>query len=186
MFHVRRQTHHAERSRRPAHDHVDRRAASSHAGLRFLRAGRHVDGGRRTHRDRPRGRSLANSAGSHWRHGQHRHARSNQNRRQHSISAGGENGYLQGDAVGTFVNKSGTVRGLAAVQYDTRDQFDADDNGVSESPFTENTNYSGRLSFDPTPRSTVTIRAGHIDGEILRRTYAGRSGRLHQRNAQRI
>ena len=81
--------------------------------------------------------------------------------------AGGENGYLQGDAVGTFVNKAGTVRGLAAVQYDTRDQFDADDNGVSESPFTENTNYSGRLSFDPTPRSTVTIRAGHVDGEIF-------------------
>ena len=81
--------------------------------------------------------------------------------------AGGETGYIQGDAVGTFVNQDGTLRALFAFQYDKRDQFDADDNGVSESPFLENYNYSGRISFDPTPRSTLTLRGAYTDSEIF-------------------
>ena len=82
-------------------------------------------------------------------------------------AAGGENGYGQGDLVGTLVNDSGTARGLFAFQYDTRDQFDDDDNGVSESPFVENFNYSARGSFDPTPGSTLSLRAGYIESEIF-------------------
>ncbi len=79
----------------------------------------------------------------------------------------GENGYGQGDAVATLVNSSGTARGLFAFQYDTRDQYDGDGNGVSENPFVENYNYSGRVSVDPTSRSTLTLRAAYIDSEIF-------------------
>lgn len=82
-------------------------------------------------------------------------------------AAGGENGYAQTDLVGTFVNDAGTARVLGAFQYDTRDQYDGDDNGVAESPYVENFNYSGRVSVDPTPMSTLTLRAGYTDSEIF-------------------
>ena len=82
-------------------------------------------------------------------------------------AAGGENGYGAGDIVATAVNDAGTMRGLFAFQYDTRDQFDGDDNGVSESPFVENFNYSARGSIDPTPNSTLSVRLGYVDSEIF-------------------
>lgn len=81
--------------------------------------------------------------------------------------AGGENGYLQGDLVGTWVNAAGNVRLLGAVQHDERDQYDGDGNGVSESPYLANTNYSARFSFDPTDHSTLTLRGAYIDSEIF-------------------
>lgn len=81
--------------------------------------------------------------------------------------ATGENGYGQGDIVGTLVNDAGTARALLAFQYDTRDQYDGDDNGVAESPFVENFNYTARVSVDPTANSTLSLRAGYIDSEIF-------------------
>lgn len=79
----------------------------------------------------------------------------------------GENEYRRADLVGTFANAAGSLRALAAFQYDHNGQYDGDHNGVSESPFVQNYNYMARVSVDPTPNSTLTVRGAYVDSEIF-------------------
>jgi outer membrane receptor for ferrienterochelin and colicins len=81
--------------------------------------------------------------------------------------AAGDVGYRQGDLIGTYASGDGRLTGIFALQFDTREQTDEDDNGVSENPFLENTNVSARVSFDPTSRSTVSVRAGYTESVIF-------------------
>ncbi|MBM4197883.1 MAG: TonB-dependent receptor [Gammaproteobacteria bacterium] len=82
-------------------------------------------------------------------------------------AAGGDNGFQQADLIGSLVNGAGTASALLAGQFDSRDQFDGDGNGVSENPFLENRNIAARLSFDLTPESTLSLRAAYTDSEIF-------------------
>lgn len=82
-------------------------------------------------------------------------------------AAGGSFGYRQGDAVATYASEDGLFRALVSAQHDERDQVDGDDNGVSESPFLENTNYTARASFDPTRGSTVSLRGAYTRSEVF-------------------
>jgi outer membrane receptor for ferrienterochelin and colicin len=81
--------------------------------------------------------------------------------------AGGESGYRQGDVIGTCASGDGRLSGIVAAQFDTRDQVDEDNNGVSENPFLENTNLSARLTFDPSSHSSLSLRAGYTESEIF-------------------
>ena len=81
--------------------------------------------------------------------------------------AAGENAYEQGRMIGHFANERGSVRGLAAYQYDSRDQFDGDGNGVNENPQVENHNVNASLAIDPTDKSTLSLRAAWTDSEVF-------------------
>lgn len=81
--------------------------------------------------------------------------------------AAGSHEHRQAIGLGTFVNDAGTLRALLALQYDVHDQTDEDGNGVSEAPRLENYNISGRLSFDPSATSTLSLRAAYTDSEIF-------------------
>ena len=81
--------------------------------------------------------------------------------------AAGENAYEQGRMIGHFANEQGSVRGLVAYQYDSRDQFDGDGNGVNENPQVQNRNLNASLAIDPTDRSTLSVRAAWTDSEIF-------------------
>ncbi len=85
----------------------------------------------------------------------------------HVDLAAGEHAYEQGRLIGTFANERGSVRGLAAYQYDSRDQFDGDGNGVNENPQVRNHNVNASLAIDPTDMSTLSLRAAWTDSEIF-------------------
>jgi outer membrane receptor for ferrienterochelin and colicins len=81
--------------------------------------------------------------------------------------AGGGVGYRQGDITGSLVSDSGLARLLITGQYDKREQFDGDDNGVSENPLVDNRNVLARASFDPGDSTTIALRAGYTDSVIF-------------------
>lgn len=81
--------------------------------------------------------------------------------------SGGENSYQKYSGVGSYVSDDGTTRATLVGQYDNRDEFDADDNGVSENPKLENQSITARISHDFGEHDNVVFRASHIDSEIF-------------------
>jgi outer membrane receptor for ferrienterochelin and colicin len=81
--------------------------------------------------------------------------------------SGGENGFKKLGFLGTGVSEDGTAKATLIAQYDVRDQFDADDNGVSESPHLENLSLISRFSKDIGLSNHLSFRVAHIRSEIF-------------------
>ncbi|MCY4045141.1 MAG: TonB-dependent receptor [Cellvibrionales bacterium] len=89
--------------------------------------------------------------------------------------SGGENGFKKLGFLGTGVSEDGTAKATLIAQYDVREQFDADDNGVSESPFLENMSLISRFSKDIGMNNHLSFRAAHIRSEIFGGPMLGQS-----------
>jgi outer membrane receptor for ferrienterochelin and colicins len=70
----------------------------------------------------------------------------------------GEVGFGQAGLLGTLVNEDASLRLALIGQYDERDQYDADDNGVSENPFLKNHQTTARLAWDFSERDNLSVR----------------------------
>lgn len=81
--------------------------------------------------------------------------------------ARGENGYEKRSLVATGVANEDTTRVLFAAQYDNRDDFDADNNGVSENPSLENTSFTLRLSQDIGDSDNLVVRLNRTESEVF-------------------
>ncbi|BFM14702.1 TonB-dependent receptor [Maricurvus nonylphenolicus] len=81
--------------------------------------------------------------------------------------SGGENGYRKGSLVATGITDDEATRVTFITQYDYRDQFDGDNNGVSENPELENQSVTLRLSHDIGERDNVTFRINKTESEIF-------------------
>lgn len=82
------------------------------------------------------------------------------------VSAG-ENGYQKGSIVATGLANGDDTRVTFSAQYDNRDQFDGDNNGVSESPELENTVATLFVSHDFSQQDSVHFRANFANSEIF-------------------
>jgi outer membrane receptor for ferrienterochelin and colicin len=82
------------------------------------------------------------------------------------VSAG-ENGYQKGSIVATGIANGDDTRVTFSAQYDNRDQFDGDNNGVSESPELENTVATLFVSHDFSQQDSVHFRANFANSEIF-------------------
>jgi len=81
--------------------------------------------------------------------------------------AGGENGYRKASVVATGITLNGATRATFIAQYDDRDQFDGDNNGVSENPILENRSVTLRLSQDFGMHDNLVIRLNKTESEIF-------------------
>jgi outer membrane receptor protein involved in Fe transport len=81
--------------------------------------------------------------------------------------AGGEDGYKKGSVVATGISDDEATRATFIAQYDNRDQYDGDNNGVSENPMLENTSMTLRLSHDLGERDNITVRLNKQESEIF-------------------
>ncbi|GEA13078.1 TonB-dependent receptor [Alteromonas sp. KUL49] len=79
----------------------------------------------------------------------------------------GENGYQKGSVVATGLANDDNTRITFSAQYDNRDQFDGDDNGVSESPELNNTVATLFVSHDFSKQDSVHFRANLANSEIF-------------------
>lgn len=82
------------------------------------------------------------------------------------ISAG-ENGYQKIGILGTAVSDDQATRVTLVGQYDKRDQFDADDNYVSETPFMENGSFITNISHDFSDKDNVVFRYANMSSEVF-------------------
>ncbi len=79
----------------------------------------------------------------------------------------GENGYQKVGFLGTAISDDNATRLTLISQFDSRDQFDADDNKVSETPFMENKSFIARISHDASARDNVTFRYANISSDVF-------------------
>ena len=81
--------------------------------------------------------------------------------------AGGEDGYRKASLVTTGLANNDTTRATLIAQYDNRDEYDADGNGVSENPTLENQSVTLRLSQDLGERDNLVLRFNYTESEIF-------------------
>ena len=79
----------------------------------------------------------------------------------------GEDGYQKAAVMLTGINQSGSSQGSLVVQTDTRDQFDGDSNGVSESPFLDNQSVTLTGSHDFSYSTNFRVRLNHTESEVF-------------------
>ena len=79
----------------------------------------------------------------------------------------GEDGYQKAAVMLTGINQSGSSQGSLVVQKDTRDQFDGDSNGVSESPFLDNQSVTLTGSHDFSYSTNFRMRVNHTESEVF-------------------
>lgn len=82
------------------------------------------------------------------------------------VSAG-ENGFRQIGLLATAISDDQKSRVTLIGQFDTRDQFDGDNNGVSENPFQENRSFTVRLSHDLSYRDNIVVRYSNVYSELF-------------------
>lgn len=82
------------------------------------------------------------------------------------ISAG-QHGYQALQAYATGVSADARTGLTLIAQYDTHDQTDGDNNGVSEKPFQENSSLSARLSHDINDHNNVQLRVARVNSEVF-------------------
>lgn len=92
------------------------------------------------------------------------------------VSAG-ENGFRQVGFMATGITDDERTRVTLVGQYDKRDQFDADNNHVSESPFQKNRSVALRLSQDFTTDDNLVLRYSHVFSEIFGGPVLGKSAK---------
>lgn len=81
--------------------------------------------------------------------------------------SGGENGYQKASLVGTMVANEDSTRMTVIGQFDNRDEFDGDDNGVSENPSLKNKVMTFKLSQDIGQWDNLDLRASLISSEVF-------------------
>lgn len=81
--------------------------------------------------------------------------------------SGGELGYWRGTGVFEFLSESGDSWAVAALQADSQDQFDGDDNGVTETPSLSNRSGFVKFSSDLNPRTNIEGRLGFYRSDVL-------------------
>ncbi|MFN2329142.1 MAG: TonB-dependent receptor plug domain-containing protein [Chromatocurvus sp.] len=81
--------------------------------------------------------------------------------------AGGELGYEKASAVATALANGETTRLTLSGQYLHRDQYDGDDNAVSESPAQTHESFTAYLSQDLGDHDNLRLRASRVDSEIF-------------------
>lgn len=81
--------------------------------------------------------------------------------------SGGENGYKKNSVVATGLANNDSTRVTLIGQYDERDQYDGDDNGVSENPALENLSFTVYLSQDLGLSDNLRLRFNHTESEIF-------------------
>lgn len=79
----------------------------------------------------------------------------------------GENGYKKASLVATAVANHDSSRFTLIGQFDDRDEFDGDNNGVSENPQLENQFLTLKLSQDLGARDNLELRASLISSEVF-------------------
>ena len=79
----------------------------------------------------------------------------------------GEDGYQKAAVMLAGINQSGSSQGSLVVQKDTRDQFDGDSNGVSESPFLDNQSVTLTGSHDFSYSTNFRMRVNHTESEVF-------------------
>lgn len=79
----------------------------------------------------------------------------------------GENGYKKGSLVATSVLNKEQTRLTFAAQYDDRDQYDGDNNGVSENPELENQSAMLFISHDFSKQDSLHFRVNFANSEIF-------------------
>ncbi len=82
-------------------------------------------------------------------------------------SSTGEHGYSKTSLMLTGVNKNGNSQGSLVFQKDTRDQFDGDDNGISESPFLDNQSFTFTGFHNFNYFTNLMVRLNHTDSEVF-------------------
>lgn len=87
----------------------------------------------------------------------------------------GQNGYQKVGVLGTGISDDGATELTLIGQYDVRDQFDGDNNAVSETPFMENNIYTVRLSHDLTNHDNLTFRFAKTTSEVFGGPILGNS-----------
>ncbi|WP_075187839.1 TonB-dependent receptor plug domain-containing protein [Teredinibacter haidensis] len=80
---------------------------------------------------------------------------------------GGNNGYRQVSGVATLVANDESTRITALGQYDNRDLYDGDDNGVGESPDLENRSLTLFVSQDFGYSNNIQLRVNNTQSEIF-------------------
>jgi outer membrane receptor for ferrienterochelin and colicin len=81
--------------------------------------------------------------------------------------SGGENGFYKGSVVVTALANEDSTRLTLIGQQDSRDSFDADNNGVSENPFLKNRSATLLLSQDLGYNDNITLRVNRSLSEIF-------------------
>lgn len=81
--------------------------------------------------------------------------------------AAGEDGYRKASLVATAISDDEATRATFVAQYDNRDQYDGDNNGVSENPELENQSMTFRVSQDLGNNDNVSVRINHTQSEIF-------------------
>lgn len=81
--------------------------------------------------------------------------------------ATGENGYKRAMLVATGISEDEATRVTFSAQYDDRDQFDGDNNGVSENPALENKSAMLFVSHDFSEQDSVHIRGNYVESDIF-------------------
>jgi outer membrane receptor protein involved in Fe transport len=79
----------------------------------------------------------------------------------------GEDGYKRTSITGTAVSDDKATRLIGAAQYSDRDQFDGDNNGVSENPALENTSVFAKVTHDINESNTVDLRIASYRSDIF-------------------
>ena len=79
----------------------------------------------------------------------------------------GEWGYQRLSVVNTAVSDDKATRITAAGQFDQRDRYDGDDNGVSENPELENLSVFGVISHDLTERDALDLRLAYYRSSVF-------------------
>lgn len=67
----------------------------------------------------------------------------------------------------TAVSDDGLTGITLVGQYDTQDQEDHDENGVSEAPFIKNQSFTGRISHDLNDSNNIQVRVSKVNSEIF-------------------
>ena len=79
----------------------------------------------------------------------------------------GELGYTKTSLVAGMVSNNGDTSATIIAQYDARDQFDGDNNGVSESPFLENKSAVINFSHDFSYVDNFRFRYNQVESEVF-------------------
>lgn len=79
----------------------------------------------------------------------------------------GQNGYKKAGLVGTWLANNDSTRVTLIGQLDDRDQFDGDNNGVSENPSLENKVLTLKLSQDIGDRDNLDLRFSSVTSDIF-------------------
>lgn len=81
--------------------------------------------------------------------------------------SGGSHGFQAIQALATGVSSDGNTGLTLIAQFDTHDQEDKDDNGVSEAPYQKNNVLTARLSHDVNASNNLQLRLSTVSAEVF-------------------